>query len=64
VVGIDIAPVAEQFALHTRRHCFVTGEAGTGKTTLRRRLAERTQKNVVVVAPTGVAAVNAGGVTS
>jgi PIF1-like helicase/Helix-turn-helix domain/UvrD-like helicase C-terminal domain len=55
--------LAEQFALHTRRHCFVTGKAGTGKTTLLRRLADRTQKNVVVVAPTGVAAVNAGGVT-
>src|ERR1700688_2158928 len=55
--------LAEQFALHTRKHCFVTGKAGTGKTTLLKRLVERTQKNVVVVAPTGVAAVNAGGVT-
>ena len=55
--------LAEQFALYTRKHCFVTGKAGTGKTTLLRRLAERTQKNVVVVATTGVAAVNAGGVT-
>jgi DNA-binding NarL/FixJ family response regulator len=55
--------LAEQFALHTRKHCFVTGKAGTGKTTLLKRLAERPQKNVVVVAPTGVAAVNAGGAT-
>jgi hypothetical protein len=55
--------LAEQFALHTRKHCFVTGKAGTGKTTLLRQIAERTQKSVVVVAPTGVAAVNAGGVT-
>lgn len=55
--------LAEQFALHTGKHCFVTGKAGTGKTTLLKRLVERTQKNVVVVAPTGVAAVNAGGVT-
>lgn len=55
--------LAEQFALHTRRHCFVTGKAGTGKTTLLKRIVERTQKNVVVVAPTGVAAINAGGVT-
>lgn len=55
--------LAEQFVLLTRKHCFVTGKAGTGKTTLLKRLVERAQKNVVVVAPTGVAAVNAGGVT-
>ena len=55
--------LAEQFALHTHKHCFVTGRAGTGKTTLLRKLAQDTGKNVVVVAPTGVAAVNAGGVT-
>lgn len=55
--------LAEQFALLTRKHCFVTGRAGTGKTTLLKRLVERTQKNAVVVAPTGVAGVNAGGVT-
>lgn len=55
--------LAEQFALYTRKHCFVTGKAGTGKTTLLKRIVERTQKNVVVVAPTGVAAINAGGVT-
>lgn len=55
--------LAEQFALHTRKHCFVTGRAGTGKTTLLRKLVQSTQKNIVVVAPTGVAAVNAGGVT-
>lgn len=55
--------LAEQFALHTRKHCFITGKAGTGKTTLLKRVVERTRKNVVVVAPTGVAAINAGGVT-
>lgn len=55
--------LAEQFALHTGKHCFVTGRAGTGKTTLLRKLVQGTQKNIVVVAPTGVAAVNAGGVT-
>lgn len=55
--------LAEQFALHTRRHCFITGRAGTGKTTLLRKLAQVARKNIVVVAPTGVAAVNAGGVT-
>ncbi len=55
--------LAEQFALHTCKHCFITGKAGTGKTTLLKRIVEQTQKNVVVVAPTGVAAINAGGVT-
>jgi hypothetical protein len=55
--------LAEQFALYTHKHCFVTGKAGTGKTTLLKRIVERTQKNVIVVAPTGVAAINAGGVT-
>jgi ATP-dependent DNA helicase PIF1 len=55
--------LAEQFVLNTRKHCFVTGKAGTGKTTLLKGLASATQKSVVVVAPTGVAAVNAGGVT-
>jgi ATP-dependent exoDNAse (exonuclease V) alpha subunit len=55
--------LAVQFALYTRKHCFITGKAGTGKTTLLKRIVERTQKNVVVVAPTGVAAINAGGVT-
>jgi hypothetical protein len=55
--------LAEQFALYTRKHCFITGKAGTGKTTLLKRIVERTSKNVVVAAPTGVAAINAGGVT-
>jgi ATP-dependent DNA helicase PIF1 len=55
--------LAEQFALFTRKHCFITGKAGTGKTTLLKRIVEKTNKNVVVVAPTGVAAINAGGVT-
>jgi ABC-type phosphate/phosphonate transport system ATPase subunit len=55
--------LAEQFALHTRKHCFVTGRAGTGKTTLLRKLVQSAQKNIVVVAPTGIAAVNAGGIT-
>jgi len=55
--------LAEQFALQTSKHCFITGKAGTGKTTLLKKLVERGHKKVVVVAPTGVAAVNAGGVT-
>ena len=55
--------LAEQFALHTDQHIFLTGKAGTGKTTLLKHIAEKTTKNFVVVAPTGVAAINAGGVT-
>ncbi len=55
--------LAAQFALYTRKHCFITGKAGTGKTTLLKQIVEQTQKNVAVVAPTGVAAINAGGVT-
>ena len=55
--------LAEQFALHTDQHIFLTGKAGTGKTTLLKHIAEKTNKNYVVVAPTGVAAINAGGVT-
>ncbi len=55
--------LAGQFVLYTRKHCFITGKAGTGKTTLLKRIVQQTHKNVVVVAPTGVAAINAGGVT-
>ena len=55
--------LAEQYALYTRQHCFVTGKAGTGKTTLLKRLVQSTRKSFIVVAPTGVAAINAGGVT-
>ena len=54
---------AAELVNHTGRHIFVTGKAGTGKTTFLRHIREHTQKNAVVVAPTGVAAINAGGVT-
>src|SRR5688500_7722218 len=47
----------------TSQHIFLTGKAGTGKTTFLRYIKETTSKNTVVVAPTGVAAINAGGVT-
>ena len=47
----------------TRRHVFVTGRAGTGKSTLLTHFRRNTRKNVVVLAPTGVAAVNVGGQT-
>ena len=48
---------------HTGRPLFLTGKAGTGKTTFLRSLKDRLPKQMVVTAPTGVAAINAGGVT-
>ncbi|MDY0144521.1 MAG: HRDC domain-containing protein [Kiritimatiellia bacterium] len=48
---------------HTGRHLFLTGKAGTGKTTFLHSLHGRLPKQMVVTAPTGVAAINAGGVT-
>jgi len=46
-----------------RGHIFVTGQAGSGKSTFIRQFLRMTGKNVVVTAPTGLAAINAGGVT-
>ena len=55
--------LAFDYVQFTGRHLFLTGKAGTGKTTFLRSLKERLPKQMVVVAPTGVAAINAGGVT-
>ena len=55
--------LAEEYALQTNRCLFITGKAGTGKTTFLRRLREESPKTMAVVAPTGVAAINAGGMT-
>lgn len=52
-----------RFVQNTDVHIFLTGKAGTGKTTFLRNLAANTYKRMVIVAPTGVAAINAGGVT-
>lgn len=54
---------AWDFVEHTGISIFLTGKAGTGKTTFLRTLAENSTKRSIVVAPTGVAAINAGGVT-
>src|SRR5690606_27368177 len=52
-----------RYANQTNQSIFLTGKAGTGKTTLLRELVASTHKNVAVVAPTGIAALNAKGVT-
>ena len=52
-----------RFINQTNRSVFLTGKAGTGKTTLLKEILKSTHKNTVVVAPTGIAALNAGGVT-
>ncbi len=61
--NMDPTQLAFEFALHTNRNVFITGKAGTGKTTFLRRLKEISGKQMAIVAPTGVAAINAGGTT-
>lgn len=55
--------IAADLVNHTSRHIFLTGKAGTGKTTFLRFIRENCAKKMAIVAPTGVAAINAGGVT-
>ncbi|MCL7488219.1 MAG: helix-turn-helix domain-containing protein [Desulfobulbaceae bacterium] len=55
--------LAGDFIRETGCHIFLTGKAGTGKTTFLRCVKEITPKRMIVTAPTGVAAINAGGVT-
>ena len=55
--------LAFNFLQYTNQNIFLTGKAGTGKTTFLRNLKKQSPKRMVVVAPTGVAAINAGGVT-
>lgn len=55
--------MANKIVRHTNANLFLTGKAGTGKTTFLKSLKETTPKRMIVVAPTGVAAINAGGVT-
>lgn len=59
----SVYQLARNFALQTNRILFITGKAGTGKTTFLHRLKEESKKQIAVVAPTGVAAINAGGTT-
>jgi hypothetical protein len=55
--------LAHDFVQYTGKNIFLTGKAGTGKTTFLKKLKEESPKRMIVVAPTGVAAINAGGVT-
>ena len=61
--AVEIQDFARQFAQYTNRNIFLTGKAGTGKTTFLHHLREITGKQIAVVAPTGVAAINAAGTT-
>ena len=59
----EIFEMAERYVKATGRSVFLTGKAGTGKTTFLRYIIQTTSKRTVVLAPTGVAAINAGGST-
>jgi len=59
----DQALYASRFINNTNKNVFLTGKAGTGKTTFLRQIVTNTYKKCLIVAPTGIAAINAGGVT-
>ena len=59
----EIFELAERYVTCTGKSVFLTGKAGTGKTTFLKHLTSTTTKRFVVLAPTGVAAINAGGST-
>ena len=59
----EIFEMAERYVKATGRSVFLTGKAGTGKTTFLKYVTQTTSKRFVVLAPTGVAAINAGGST-
>ena len=59
----NLFELAENYISQTGISVFLTGRAGTGKTTFLKYIVENTPKRCVVLAPTGVAAINAGGVT-
>lgn len=62
-VSNTLFTLAVELVNYTSRHIFLTGKAGTGKTTFLKYIRENCSKQMAVVAPTGVAAINAGGVT-
>lgn len=58
-----IFELATDIVRHTSQSVFLTGKAGTGKTTFLHHIRKTSDKNIIIAAPTGVAAINAGGVT-
>ena len=64
-IQIDRNNVEQQMAFdivaNTNTCLFITGKAGTGKTTFVKRIQEEIKKNFIVLAPTGIAAINVGG---
>lgn len=63
LVESDATLLAERFIQLTGENVFLTGKAGTGKTTFLKKIKSGTLKKTLVTAPTGIAALNAGGVT-
>lgn len=59
----QVAELVEKYVQTTQLPIFLTGKAGTGKTTLLRKIVAETHKKKAIIAPTGIAALNAGGVT-
>lgn len=59
----EVFELAFRFVTETAENIFLTGKAGTGKTTFLKYLSSHSTKNIIIAAPTGVAAINAGGVT-
>jgi hypothetical protein len=55
--------LAEEYVINTSQNVFLTGKAGTGKTTFLRSIRNKCSKKTVIIAPTAVAAINAGGMT-
>lgn len=62
-INLSPADLAAKCINQTNKPVFLTGKAGTGKTTFLRQIISKTHKNAIIVAPTGIAAINAGGVT-
>ena len=59
----QLAEIATRFVNSTNQSIFLTGKAGTGKTTFLKHIVNNTHKQTIIAAPTGIAAINAGGMT-